>query len=259
MIAHAHYAYDGVAVLVTGGGTGIGRAITRAFLEQGAGVSLVGRSAEALAEAVSGFPPERVHIQAIDLAVPGAAATAVGAAVDRFGRLDVVVANAGTSEASDITSFNSEVWHRLRAINLDAVIELAGAAAPHLARTRGNFLAISSIAGMRGEWGMYAYAATKGAVNVLVQSLALDLGASGVRVNALAPGFTVSRLTSERLADPAFAARLRERIALGRVAEPDDIARAALFLCGPDAGYITGAVLPVDGGMSASNGTPAPV
>ena len=103
---------------------------------------------------------------------------------------------------------------------------------------------------------MFAYNATKAAVNVMMQGLALDLGPYGVRVNALAPGFTLSRLTEERLSDPAFRARLLDRIALGRVAEPDDIARAALFLCSPDAGYITGAVVPVDGGVSASTGTP---
>jgi meso-butanediol dehydrogenase/(S,S)-butanediol dehydrogenase/diacetyl reductase len=120
-------------------------------------------------------------------------------------------------------------------------------------------VAISSIAGLRGDWGMFAYNATKGAVNALVQSLALDLGADGVRVNAIAPAFTHSRLTEERLDDPEFLGRLLDRVALGRVAEPEDIARVALFLASPDAGYITGAIIPVDGGTTASTGTPRPL
>jgi meso-butanediol dehydrogenase/(S,S)-butanediol dehydrogenase/diacetyl reductase len=118
---------------------------------------------------------------------------------------------------------------------------------------------VSSIAGLGGDWNQFAYNATKGAVNALVQSLALDLGRDGVRVNAVAPAFTVSRLTEERLSDPHFKERLLDRIALDRVAQPEDIARAVLFLASPDAGYITGVILPVDGGTSASTGTPRPL
>lgn len=176
----------------------------------------------------------------------------------RFGRLDVVVGNAGTSEASVIDTFDADAWERLRAINLDAMIWLAQASAPHLRRTRGNIVAISSIAGVRGDWGMFAYNATKGAVNTLVQSLALDFGSDGVRVNAIAPAFTVSRLTQDRLDDEVFTERLLDRVALGRVAHPDDIARVALFVASPDAGYVTGAIIPVDGGTTASSGTPRP-
>ena len=103
---------------------------------------------------------------------------------------------------------------------------------------------------------MFAYNAIKAAVNVMMQALALDLGVQGIRVYALAPGFTESRLTQSRLGDPEFRARLLDRIALNRVATPQDIANAALFLCNPHAGYITGAIVPVDGGVSASPGTP---
>jgi meso-butanediol dehydrogenase/(S,S)-butanediol dehydrogenase/diacetyl reductase len=117
---------------------------------------------------------------------------------------------------------------------------------------------MSSIAGLRGDWSQFAYNATKAAINGLVQSLALDLGADGVRVNAIAPAFTVSRLSQQRLDDTVFAQRLLDRVALNRVAQPEEIAKAALFLTSPDAGYITGAILPVDGGTSASSGTPRP-
>lgn len=258
MIAWAAYPYAGKVVLVTGAGSGIGLAIARAFLEQGASVAVVGRTSTSLDDTVRGYPDDRVLAISADLTVLGATEAAVASAVQHFGKLDVVIASAGTSEPSVIDTFDDEAWHRLRSINLDAVIALARAAAPHLRDTRGNFLAVSSVAGLRGEWGMFAYGATKAAVNVLVQGLALDLGASGVRVNAIAPGFTVSRLTGFRLDDVAFTGRLLDRIALGRVALAEDIARVALFVASPDAGYITGAIIPVDGGTSASCGTPAP-
>jgi meso-butanediol dehydrogenase / (S,S)-butanediol dehydrogenase / diacetyl reductase len=149
-------------------------------------------------------------------------------------------------------------WERLRTVNLDAVIHLARLTVPLLRASRGSFIAMSSIAGLRGDWSQFAYNATKAAINGLVQSLALDLGADGVRVNAIAPAFTVSRLSQQRLDDTVFAQRLLDRVALNRVAQPEEIAKAALFLASPDAGYITGAILPVDGGTSASSGTPRP-
>ncbi|MGL4256845.1 MAG: SDR family NAD(P)-dependent oxidoreductase, partial [Microbacterium sp.] len=208
MIAWATYPYAGSVVLVTGAGTGIGRAIARAFLEQGALVAVVGRNESTLREAVEGFGDDRALVLSADLTDPAAVRASVDAVATHYGRLDAVVANAGTSEASALDTFDAAAWERLRAINLDAMIWLAQAAAPHLRRTGGNLLAISSIAGLRGDWGMFAYNATKGAVNALVQSLALDLGADGVRVNAIAPAFTVSRLTRDRLDDEVFTERL---------------------------------------------------
>jgi meso-butanediol dehydrogenase/(S,S)-butanediol dehydrogenase/diacetyl reductase len=245
-------------VLITGAGTGIGRAIARAFLEQGASVAVVGRNEASLREAVAGATAARVLVIPDDLTATGAPERAVEAVVARFGGLDVVIANAGTSEPSDIDTFDDGAWERIRSINLDALIALVRASARPLRETRGNFIAISSISGVRGEWGMFAYNATKAAVNVMVQSLALDLGSSGVRVNAIAPGFTVSRLTQDRLDDTVFNERLLDRVALGRVGQPEDVARVALFVASPDAGYLTGAIIPVDGGTSASIGTPRP-
>jgi meso-butanediol dehydrogenase/(S,S)-butanediol dehydrogenase/diacetyl reductase len=184
---------------------------------------------------------------------------AVDHLVSRWGHVDVVVANAGFATAGTIDTLDDEAWELMRSINLDGLIRLARASVPWLRQSRGTFLAISSIAGFGGDWNQAGYNATKGAVNALVQSMALDLGREGVRVNAIAPAFTSTRLTRERLADPAFWAALRDRLALDRAAEPEDVARAALFLASPDAAYITGVVLPVDGGTTASVGTPRPV
>jgi meso-butanediol dehydrogenase / (S,S)-butanediol dehydrogenase / diacetyl reductase len=258
VIAWATYPYKGTVVLVTGAGTGIGRSIARAFLEQGASVAVIGRTEAALREAVVDFEEDRILVLSSDLTDDGAVDASVAAVIAKFGRLDVVIANAGTSEASNVDTFDGAAWKRIRSVNLDAMIALVRATTPLLRASRGNFIAISSVSGLRGEWGMYAYNATKAAVNVMMQSLALDLGRAGVRVNAIAPGFTVSRLTQARLDDAAFTEKLMDRVALDRVASPDDIARVTLFVASPDAGYLTGAIIPVDGGISASAGTPRP-
>lgn len=259
MIAWATYPYQGQVVLITGAGSGIGRAIAQAFLEQGASVAVIGRNRESLEETLSGFAPEKTLAVVADVTDVAQVTNAVDAVVDRFGRLDAVIANAGHSEPSYVDTFDEAAWQRLRSVNLDSLIHLTRLTAPFLRTANGSFIAVSSIAGLGGDWGQFAYNATKGAVNALVQSLALDLGRDGVRVNAVAPAFTVSRLTKDRLDDPRFSQRLMDRIALDRVAQPEDIARAVLFLASPDASYITGVILPVDGGTTASTGTPRPL
>ena len=257
-IAWASYPYEGFVVLVTGAGSGIGRAIARAFLEQGATVAVSGRREEPLRHTVSEFPRDRSLVLPGGMSVAEDVSRVVGEVVTSLGRLDVVVANAGLSEPGTIEDLDDGTWERMRSINLDGLIRLARASVPHLRESHGTFLAISSVAGMGGDWNQTGYNATKGAVNALIQSMALDLGGEGVRVNAIAPAFTATRQTQKRLDDPVFWGALRDRLALDRAAEPEDIARAALFLAGPDARYITGVILPVDGGTTASTGTPRP-
>lgn len=259
MIAWARYPYEGTVVLVTGGGSGIGRAVAQAFAEQGASVAVSGRRETPLIETLAAVPEDRALAVAADVATTEGVAEVVQAVLAKWGRIDVVVANAGLSEPGSIDDLDDAAWERMRSVNVDGLIRLARASVPHLRETRGTFLAMSSVAGLGGDWNQAGYNATKGAVNTLVQSMALDLGRDGVRVNAIAPAFTATRQTQERLADPAFRAALLDRIALDRPADPDDIARAALFLASPDAGYITGIVLPVDGGTTASSGTPRPL
>lgn len=256
MIASSIHPLVGTAVLVTGAGSGIGEAIARAFLEQGALVCLVGRTEASLAAVAADFPATQSLVFPADVTSSASVNEAVRAAADRFGKLEVVVNSAGIFEGGDLEDFHDAKWDRLRATNLDGLFYLARAATPHLKASRGTIIAISSVSGMRGDWGQFAYNATKGANNAMMQSLALDLGPFGVRVNAVAPSFTATRLTQERLDDPEFAAALTNRLALDRAATPEDIARAVLFLASPDAAYITGVVLPVDGGMTASTGQP---
>ncbi|WP_369252001.1 SDR family NAD(P)-dependent oxidoreductase [Geodermatophilus amargosae] len=246
--------FTGSVVLVTGGGSGIGLAITRAFLDAGATVAVTGRRRERLEAALEGVPAERAAALPADVSDPAQVRQLVADVVDRFGRLDVVVSNAAGYESGELTDLADDAWERLRATNVDAFFHLAKATLPHLAESGGNLVAVSSVSGLRGDWGQAAYNATKAAVTNFVRSLALDWGPRGVRLNAVAPAFTSTELNADVPRDEASLAPHVDRVPLGRVGEPEDIAPAVLFLAGDGARYVTGAVLAVDGGTSASTG-----
>lgn len=253
---HASYDFTDSVVLVTGGGTGIGRAITDAFADAGATVVITGRRRERLEEALAGRPAERAVAMTADVSDAGQVAGLVAAVVERFGRLDVVVSNAAGYESGPLTELADEAWAALRATNVDGFFHLAKNTLPHLAASGGSLVAVSSVSGDRGDWGQAAYNATKAAITNFVRSLALDWGPQGVRVNAVAPAFTLTELTEGMGRDEESLAPFVDRIALGRPGVPEDVAPAVLFLASDAARYVTGAVLPVDGGTSASTGQP---
>jgi meso-butanediol dehydrogenase/(S,S)-butanediol dehydrogenase/diacetyl reductase len=246
--------FTGSVVLVTGGGSGIGLAITRAFAGAGATVAVTGRRRERLEQALDGVPADRAAALPADVSDPAQVRQLVADVVDRFGRLDVVVSNAAAYESGELTDLADDAWERLRATNVDAFFHLAKAALPHLAESRGNLVAVSSVSGLRGDWGQAAYNASKAAVTVFVQSLALDWGGRGVRLNAVAPAFTFTEINQDAPRDEASLAPHVNRVPLGRIGEPEDIAPTVLFLASEGARYVTGAVLTVDGGTSASTG-----
>ena len=253
-MATATFDFTGSVVLVTGGGSGIGLAITRAFLDAGATVAVTGRRRERLEQALGGVPAERTLALPADLSDGAQVAGVVRDTVGRFGRLDVIVSNAAGYATGPLTELADDAWERLRATNVDAFFHLAKAALPHLADSRGSLVAVSSVSGDRGDWGQAAYNATKAAITNFVRSLALDWGDRGVRLNAVAPAFTLTELTEGVGRDEQSLAPMVNRIALGRPGEPEDVAPAVLFLASDAARYVTGAVLPVDGGTSASTG-----
>jgi meso-butanediol dehydrogenase/(S,S)-butanediol dehydrogenase/diacetyl reductase len=250
------YDFTDSVVLVTGAGTGIGQAIARAFLDAGATVVITGRRVERLRETLEGHPAERAVALPADVSDGAQVRSLVEDILGRFGRIDVVVSNAAAYERGPITELSDEAWAALRATNVDGFFHLAKATLPHLAASGGNLVAVSSVSGDRGDWGQSAYNASKAAITNFVRSLALDWGAEGVRLNAVAPSFTITELTEGMAADEQAMAPFVNRIALGRPAEPADITPAVLFLASEAAGYITGAVLAVDGGTSASTGQP---
>lgn len=248
--------FTGSVVLVTGGGTGIGEAVTHAFLDAGATVVVTGRRADRLESALEGYPQERAAARVADVSDAQQVRELVAWVVETFGHLDVVVSNAAAYASGPLTDLDDDAWQALRATNVDGFFHLAKAALPHLARSGGTLVAVSSVSGDRGDWGQAAYNASKAAVTNFVRSLALDWGADGVRLNVVAPAFTRTELTAGMATDEAALAPFVNRIALGRPAVPADIAPAVLFLASSAAAYITGAVLAVDGGTSASTGQP---
>ena len=255
-MTHNTYAVSDKVVLVTGGGSGIGRAISRDFLDNGAVVAVVGRRREALDETLAGYPDDRVLAVQADLSQPEAAADVVRMVVGKLGRLDVLVNNAATYSAQEFTDLTDEEWNTFQSTNVDAFVRLARVALPELEKSGGNVVNVGSVSGLRGDWGQAAYNATKAAVMNLVQSVALDWGPRGVRLNSVAPAFTLTDATAGVGRDEDSLRPFVNRVALRRPGRPEDIAPAVLWLASDDAAYVTGTTLAVDGGTTASTGQP---
>lgn len=243
-------------VLVTGAASGIGLAAARRFLDEGARVVMLDIDEPFLKESAAGLPQDRILVQVGDTADKDTATSAVKAAVGRFGGLDILINNAGVATEGDIMQTSEEDFARVMAVNVAGYFHMAKAAMPELVKTRGSIVMTSSVSGLGGDWTLFAYNTSKGAISNMVRAMAMDAAKDGVRVNAVNPSFTKSRMTEDMLADPDLVARFNERMPLGAPAEPEDVAAAIAFLASSDARLITGVNLPVDGGVTASNGQP---
>ena len=247
--------FTGKTVIVTGAGSGIGRATAQAFSAEGANVVAFGKTRDKLAAAMADLPADRTLVMAGDVSVRNDAESAVRAAVDRFGGVDVLVNNAGVATGGDITQTTQDDWDKVFATNVTGFFHMAKAAMPELIKRKGNIVQTSSVSGLGGDWGMFAYNSSKGAVSNMTRAMALDAGRHRVRVNAVNPSFTNTGMTQD-MQDDATVAKFMERIPMKRIGQPEDVARVILFLASDDAGFVTGVNLPVDGGLSASNGQP---
>ncbi|MGP5546978.1 SDR family NAD(P)-dependent oxidoreductase [Psychrobacter alimentarius] len=250
-------------VIVTGAGSGIGRATAIRFAQEGANVVLVGRTAETLKETAKEFPEDHTWIHTdnylcvtCDISVQSQVQEMVQAAVDTFEKIDILVNNAGKAIQGKITDLSTEDWNTAININLNGNFYVSQAVMPHLIATKGNIVNVSSLSGMGGDWNMAAYNAAKAGVTNLTRTLALDHGPDGVRVNAVNPSVTKTNMTTAIQDNESKQDKFFARSALGRLATPEDIAAAITFLASEDASMITGVNLPVDGGVSASNGQP---
>lgn len=248
--------FSGKTVIVTGAASGIGRAAAALFSAEGANVVAVDRKEDELDRAIRDLPQDRTLMQAADTSKSSDAAVVVRAAVDHFGGVDVLVNNAGIASDGDIEATSEEDFARVLSVNVGGYFHMAKAAMPELKKRRGNIVMTSSVSGLGGDWGMFAYNTSKGAVTNMVRAMALDAGPDGVRVNAVNPTFTDTGMTKSMQDDSALVAKFLERIPMKRIGQPEDIARAMVFLASEDAGFITGVNLPVDGGLMASNGQP---
>lgn len=243
--------------LVTGAAQGIGLAIAKRFLEEGCRVVLLDRNAEALREACSG--PElaqhggRIAMEVCDLARPEELEAAADRAFSRFGGVDIVVNNAGIAYREPFLDITPDRWDTVFAVNVKAVFRLGQLAAKRMI-TQGSGGAIVNMSSKNGlaASGMLAhYNASKAAVLLLTESMAVELAPYGIRVNAVAPGFVdtpLDRSLRQKLNLPAVS----ERTPMGRSAAMEEVAHAFLFLASDEASYITGATLRVDGGHLAN-------
>jgi 3-oxoacyl-[acyl-carrier protein] reductase len=246
-------ALEGRVALVTGGSRGIGRAICVALGRRGAKVIVNYASREdaarETAEAVVAAGGAAATL-AFDVADPAATTEAIKALGKDHGGLDILVNNAGVAINGLVMRFKDEQWQRCLAVNLGGAFHCARAASMLLlkAKEHGRIVNITSVVGESGNGGQVAYASSKAGMIGLTTSLAKELAGRGVTVNAVSPGFIDTDMTAEHLPD-AQRAKLIEQIPLARIGLADDVAHAVAFLAGPEAGYITGQVLRVNGGL----------
>ncbi len=245
---------DGRVALVTGASKGIGKDLAGALSGAGAAVAVAARSVDLLEEVAAGIAAGggTAHTVAMDVADVGSIRAAVDAVVARFGRLDVLVNNAGMGDNCAAVDVTEADWDGMMAVNLKGLFFAAQAAGKVMLEAGwGRIINMSSQAGVVGIRDHAVYSATKGGVNMLTKVLALEWSARGVTVNAVAPTFVYTPGTAERLDEPDYRAAVVGRIPAGDVATTTDVAAAVLYLASPDAGMVTGTVLLVDGGWTA--------
>lgn len=252
--------FSGAAVLVTGGTSGIGAAIARAFGDAGAGVMLTGRDAERGAEVTADIASDggKAEFIAADITGEGACERLVDATLDRFGRLDVLINNAGIIHYADAVETTDDQWGNTIAVNLTAAFRMSRAVIPAMrARGGGAIVNIASDWALVGGKRAVAYCASKGGLLLMTKAMALDHAGENIRVNAVCPTDVDTPMLDYELEISGLGrleglAKAGEAIPIGRVGTPDDVARAVLFLASDQASFLTGVGLPVDGGVTAA-------
>jgi NAD(P)-dependent dehydrogenase (short-subunit alcohol dehydrogenase family) len=234
--------FAGARVLVTGGTSGIGAAVARAFLRSGAEVTATGAFEPELAAAREDAVLAHADLRQLDVTDGTAVAGLVGA----LARLDIVVSCAGTIRRAE--EHGPEAFAQVVDVNLNGTMRVCAAARPLLAASRGAIVNTASMLSFFGGGHAPAYSASKGGVAQLTKSLAIAYAADGIRVNAIAPGWIVTPFTKAAREDEARQRAITGRTPMGRWGEPEDVVGAVLFLCSPAASFVTGVILPVDGG-----------
>lgn len=244
-------------VIVTGAASGIGEGAARRFAQEGASLVLADKDAAALERVAKSLAPAPVAVQVADVSDRTACERLAAFAIERFGRIDVLVNNAGVDHLGKLDEGDFSEFTKVIESDLYGVVQMSRAAIAALREAKGSIINVSSVSGLGGDWNHSFYCAAKGAVTNFTRALAMDEAKAGVRVNAVNPSLTYTKLTEGMSEQPELIAKFEERIPMGRGAEPDDIAGVIAFLASEDARFVTGVNLPVDGGLTASNGQPA--
>ncbi len=251
--------FDNKIVTITAAASGIGLAAARRFAAEGATLSLSDIDVATLQTqaAALDLPEGRLRVTRVDVSKAAEIEALVADTVAAFGGLDVLVNNAGVGAFGYVTEITPEVWDRVIATTLSSVFYASRAALPHLIARRGNIVNTASISGLVADVGFAAYNAAKGGVVNLTRAMAIDHASDGIRVNAVCPGVTEAGSTAWMRAHPAIMQGFADRLPMGRMGRPDEMAGAIVFLASDDATYITGTNLVVDGGLTAGTGQPA--
>ncbi len=244
--------------IVTGGASGIGAASARRFAEEGARVVIADLDREKGTALAAELGPERACFQSTDVTDQARIAAMVERAFTEYGRLDVLMNNAGIGSFGRTEDLTEEDWERVLKTDLTSVFYACKAAIPRLRAqgTGGSIVNIASISGMGGDYAFSAYNAAKGALINYTRTLAIDHAREGIRVNSICPGPVDTPLIAPVKDIEAIEAAWNRHSPIGRMAQPEEIAAAAAFLASSDASYVVGATLVVDGGMTAWTGQP---
>jgi gluconate 5-dehydrogenase len=246
---------SGRTALITGSSKGIGLALARALAGAGARTVLNARDAARLEQARAALAAGGAEVHAAAFDVTDAAAVEAGIARIEadVGPIDILVNNAGMQHRSPFAEFPVEAWHKLIQTNLDSVFLVGRAVAQRMIpRGRGKIINVCSVQSELGRPGIAPYAATKGAVKMLTKGMAIDLGKHGIQVNGLGPGYFKTELTQALVADAAFTGWLAGRTPAGRWGEVEELSGAAIFLASDASSFVSGHILYVDGGITAS-------
>lgn len=246
---------SGKVALVTGGGSGLGAAIARGLARAGARVAINGRRRERLDATAAALRAEGLDALAVPFDVTDANGVAAGIAQVRevLGAVQILVNNAAVNQRGPLESFAESDWHALLRANLDGPFHVTRAVlGPMRAARAGKIVNICSIASDLGRPNIVPYAVSKGGLKQFTRALAVELASDNIQVNGIAPGFFRTEMNAPLVADAAFSDWVKKRTPAGRWGEPDDIAGAAVFLASPAADYVSGAILHVDGGFTAS-------
>ena len=249
--------FDGKVAIITGGASGIGAAAARLIASEGGRVMIADTEDAACARKVAEVGEDRAAYRVCDIGEIDQVNAMVAATADQFGRIDILFNNAGIVGMGSTTETDPALWRRVLEVDLFSVFYGCRAAIPHMLKTGGGaIINTASTSGMLGDFGMSSYNAAKGAVINYSRSLALDYASSGIRVNVVCPGVTNTPMLAGVAEVPGLLDEFIRPVPMSRMGEPEEIAEVVAFLASDAASYMTGAVVPVDGGLTASSGLP---